>query len=103
MECKENNAEQKNTNQTHFNVRSSRSLKPATLLKKRLWHGCFPVNFAKFLRTPFLTEHLRQLLLKCQNNFKCQLLMSAKNKKSTLSKITLILNVLSGDGMFLSE
>ena len=29
-------------------------LRPATLLKKRLWHKCFPVNFAKFLRTPFL-------------------------------------------------
>ena len=29
------------------------SLRPATLLKKRLWHRCFPVNFAKFLRTPF--------------------------------------------------
>ena len=27
-------------------------LKPPTLLKKRLWHRCFPVNFAKFLRTP---------------------------------------------------
>ena len=25
----------------------------ATLLKKRLWHKCFPMNFAKFLRTPF--------------------------------------------------
>ena len=24
---------------------------PITLLKKRLWHRCFPVNFAKFLRT----------------------------------------------------
>ena len=36
-------------------------LKPATLLKKRLWHRCFPVNFAKFLRTPLLTEHLRWL------------------------------------------
>ena len=23
-------------------------------LKKRLWHRCFPVNFVKFLRTPFL-------------------------------------------------
>ena len=29
-------------------------LKPATLLKKRLWHRCFPVNFEKSLRTPFL-------------------------------------------------
>ena len=24
------------------------------ILKKRPWHRCFPVNFAKFLRTPFL-------------------------------------------------
>ena len=39
-------------------------LRPATLLKKRLWHRCFPVNFAKFLRTSFLTEHLRWLLLR---------------------------------------
>ena len=38
-------------------------LTPATLLKKRLWRRCFPVNFVKFLRTPFLTEHLRWLLL----------------------------------------
>ena len=29
-------------------------LRPASLLKKRLWHRCFPVNFVKFLRTPFL-------------------------------------------------
>ena len=28
------------------------ALMPATLLKKGLWHMCFPVNFAKFLRTP---------------------------------------------------
>ena len=38
-------------------------LRSATLLKMRLWHRCFPVNFAKFPRTPFLTEHLRWLLL----------------------------------------
>ena len=29
------------------------SLRPATLLKKRLWYRCFPVDFMKFLRTPF--------------------------------------------------
>ena len=29
-------------------------LRAATLLRKRLWHRCFPVNFVKFLRTPFL-------------------------------------------------
>ena len=38
-------------------------LRPATLLKKGLWHKCFPVNFAKFLRTPFVTEHLRPATL----------------------------------------
>ena len=38
-------------------------LRPATLLKKRLWHRCFPMNFAKFTRTLFFTEHLRWLLL----------------------------------------
>ena len=32
--------------------------------KKRLWHKCFPVNFAKFLRTPFSIEHLWWLFLK---------------------------------------
>ena len=35
------------------------SLRPATLLKRDSDHRCFPVNFAKFLRTPFFTEHLR--------------------------------------------
>ena len=35
---------------------------PATLLKKRLWHRCFPVNFAKFLRTPFSQNTSGRLL-----------------------------------------
>ena len=39
-------------------------LSPATLLKKRLWRSCFPVNFAKFLRTAFLQNNSRGLLLK---------------------------------------
>ena len=33
------------------------------LLKMRLWHRCFPMNFVKFLRTPFFIEHLWWLLL----------------------------------------
>ena len=33
------------------------------MLKKKLWQKCFPVSSTKFLRTPFLTEHLRWLLL----------------------------------------
>ena len=39
-------------------------VRPATLLKKRLWHRCFPVNFVKFLRTPFLQNTSGRLLLK---------------------------------------
>ena len=38
-------------------------LKPTALLIKSLWHRCFPVNFAKFLRAAFLTNHPRWLLL----------------------------------------
>ena len=33
-------------------------LRSETLLKKRLWQRCFPVNFAKFLKTFISTEHL---------------------------------------------
>ena len=43
------------------------ALRPETLLKKRLWHRFFPVNFAKFLRIPSRTEHLRWLLLNLLN------------------------------------
>ena len=39
------------------------ALRPATLLKMRLRHRCFPVNFVKFVRTPFFIEHLWWLLL----------------------------------------
>ena len=36
------------------------------LSKKRLRHRWFPVNFARFRRTPFFTEHLRGLFLRLQ-------------------------------------
>ena len=38
-------------------------LRPAILLKKRLWHRRFPVNFAKFLGTSFLQNTSGRLLL----------------------------------------
>ena len=46
-------------------IRSSRPemFRFATSLKKRLWHRCFPVNFVKFIRTPFSIEDLWWLLL----------------------------------------
>ena len=36
---------------------------PATLLKKRLWHRCFRVNFTKIPRTLFLQNDYGRLLL----------------------------------------
>ena len=38
-------------------------IRPETLLKKKLRHRCFPVNFSKFLRAPFFIELVRWLLL----------------------------------------
>ena len=37
-------------------------LRPATLLKKRLWHRCFSCGFCKIFKNLF-TEHLQWLLL----------------------------------------
>ena len=39
-------------------------------IKKRLWHGCFPVNVLKFLRTPFLQNTSGRLLLHAPILFK---------------------------------
>ena len=37
-------------------------LKACNFIEKRLQHRCFPLKFAKFLRTPLFTEHIRLLL-----------------------------------------
>ena len=41
-----------------------KSLRPATLLKKRPWRSCSPVNFVKFLKASFLQNTSGRLLLK---------------------------------------
>ena len=38
-------------------------LRSLTLIKNKLWCRCFPVNFAKLLRTPFLQNASGRLLL----------------------------------------
>ena len=43
-------------------------LRPAILLKKRLWYRYFSVNFAKFIRTPFLAEHIWWILQNWQTS-----------------------------------
>ena len=58
------NSQENTCPESLFNkVNNNKGLRPATLLKKRLFHRCFPVNFAKFLRTPFLQSTSRRLLL----------------------------------------
>ena len=43
-------------------------LRSVTLFKKRLWHRCFPMNFAKFLRTAFLQNTSGRLLFQYNKN-----------------------------------
>ena len=45
----------------------------AILLKIRLWHRCFPVNFVKFLRTHFLQNPSGWLLSVVINNRACKI------------------------------
>ena len=45
------------------------ALRHATLLKKRRWRSWFPVNFVKFVRTPFFTEHLRTTTSDSESRF----------------------------------
>ena len=44
-------------------VNSADLLRSFYITSTRLWHRCFPVNFAIFLRKPFIIEHLWWLLL----------------------------------------
>ena len=51
------------------------SLRPATLYKRRLWHSCCPVNFAKFVRTSFFAEHRFLKTLKSRKILICFILI----------------------------
>ena len=45
-------------------------IRPAILLKNRPWHRYFPMDFLKFLRTPFFIEHLSGgCCCNCQKSF----------------------------------
>ena len=64
-------------------------VRPATLLKKRLWNRCFPVNFAKFLRTPFYRTPLVDCfwLFHFSNVLICLLLKMISMKNDIFSRI----------------
>ena len=72
---------------------------PAALLKKRLWHRCFPVNVAKFLRTSFLKITSARLLLfflKMTLIFKLRATCKLKTKalKNTCAEVDIYILIL---------
>ena len=68
LEISQNSQENTRARVSLFNKVAA--LRPATLLKKRLWHRCFPVNVAKFLKSPFLEDTSVRLLLYLHCPFK---------------------------------
>ena len=57
----------------NFAKLTGKHLRSETLLKKKLWHSCFPVNFAKFLRTPLLQNTSGGCFCKILEYSKCQI------------------------------
>ena len=55
------------------------------VIKKRLWHRCFPVNFMRFLTTPFFAEHLRWLFLYTIKPFRYREIQDTKKLKRETS------------------
>ena len=58
----------------NFATFTRKHLKASNFIKKRLQHKCFPVNAAKFLRTPILKnicerQHLHLLFIKTRDAF----------------------------------
>ena len=56
-------------------------LRPAILLKKRLWHRCFSVNFMIFLRKTFLQNTSGPLLLNSETKTKIICLINLNIKR----------------------
>ena len=58
---------------SQFMQKSSKCTCPVTslttLLKRRLWFRCFPVNFAKFFRTPLVAASRGMLYLPWSTKF----------------------------------
>ena len=70
------------------------AFRPATLLKRDS-NRCFTVNIAKFLRTAFLIEHLRWLLLKYARIF-CYIWETCSHFTDLTSKIDeLVLDIIN--------
>ena len=68
-------------------------LRLATLLKKRPWHRCFPVNFAKFLRTLFSQNTSGRLLLNFAIKIPNQDLLNITSEQENYFVITFYLTL----------
>ena len=65
-------------------------LRPVTLLKRRVWHRCFSIDFAKFLRKQFLQNNSGKLVLTITFNgfLVCSCIARGKVKANFFKKIT---------------
>ena len=72
-----------------FNKKRHRT---ATLLKKRLWHRCFPVNFLKFQGTPFFH-------LVAASGIKSEIVMNQSSRKK---KVYFFVTFIFSEGFFLN-
>ena len=74
-------------------------VRPATFFQKRLWHGCFSVNFVKFLRTLFLQNTSGRLFLHSKIVYYTQ--YCTNTSETTLhKKITCLILALSAQQWF---
>ena len=69
--CKyyENKQTKVNTQFDFDTLTEAEHLGPATLLKERLWHRCFPVNFTKFAKNTFSCRTPSMAASKLSQNF----------------------------------
>ena len=77
-------------------------LRSATLLKKRLWHGCFLVNFMKFLRAPLLQNTPGRLLL-TGKHLKCVAPLAISNHFDTRVSDTNEFRLLIKENLFMKH
>ena len=66
-------------------------------LKMRLWCSCFPVNFEKFLRRPFLTEHLVSYIFAKEIHSN----LFAYYKKNVFSSVLFLRKLFGSLGLFI--
>ena len=68
-----------------------------TLLRKRLWHRCFPVNFMKFLETSISENAFGRLLLACHKCFNNVFWLSYATKRMNSESFKLVVSISGND------